>query len=30
MKKVLFIIITIIAVSTTANAQKIFSKEWRL
>lgn len=30
MKKVLFIIIAIITVSTTANAQKLFSKEWRL
>lgn len=30
MKKVLFIIISIITISTTANAQKLFSKEWRL
>lgn len=30
MKKVLFILISIIAIATTANAQKLFSKEWRL
>lgn len=30
MKKALFIIIAIITVSTTANAQKLFSKEWKL
>lgn len=30
MKKVLFIIISIIALSTTANAQRLFSKEWKL